>query len=1013
MPAPQGMLSGIFISYSRKDLKFAQKVFVLLEDLGYRIWIDIQSIPPTAEFLKEILKGIEDMDFFVFIISPNSVSSEICNIELNHAIHHNKRIIPILCETTDPALVPNVLRQIHWIDWCNKDETSGTEKLKESLSYDVKWLHQHTDLLSRALEWEKQGKPSSLLLRAGSLADAEAWLIEGAWKESRPTSLQIIFIEESRSAQHRNKRNGIIIGIVSLLVLMILTGLVVFRTNQARLATFEEQKQNAFRVANALALKSQQVGETDVDLGILLALKSIHLTYDQYGEISSESSQALYMQVLENAFKGQLTGHVAPVQSFTVSPDGNYFLTGGYDSQTFLWGSDGSRKLLLEGHTGPVVTLSFSPDSQHFLTADANGNQFLWNIDGSLVYQFPEKEAKLLHAGFHPTENIFILIYTNGQVEVWDSESMLQKQFFLQTQPSAAIRNIAFDETGDRFLVTWEGGGISLWALKGGRLFERVMSSTVTASSLSARRGLILLGLENGNAELLDDQGQTILEFKATLDESIIGEDVQSVAINPKYNLMLTGGNDNVARLWNMDGTLVTSIEHSQRVLFVDFAPDGRRFFTQSLGSAIMAWDLQGSPLFTLPGGPPLVFIDSTTLATGNGTGMSFLDSDLQPFRVLTTDGEQVKSVQMNQNGILMNNYVYDGNGAFTGGVFGWNAKFSPDGTKVVTGMDEGMMVWDTNSDLLANKLTSIKEPTFDFPIWLDDYTILTADDKGNAYLWFWEERRYLEFAHHQHQIRSADFKNDLIASVDTNDIIYLWDKFGNVITSFDSGHGGGTSIVFMPDGNKIVTNGNDQMLKFWDLDGNLVLSLPDVGTLPFFSPDGNLVVIRDYHQDVSIFRNTQLEVVGQIDGIVLAFSPDGQYLLVRPVYTPQLRNVLEVWSITGDRLVELKGHSQKQNIAIIFSGFNSDGTMVITSSNDGEIRLWDLKGEVLAILTVGESDLIRLAGDKLLVVQGTSAKLISPLLPLEEMLLEAERRVGRSLTTYECQFYVPELPCP
>jgi hypothetical protein len=53
-----------------------------------------------------IYEAIEDANAFVLVLSPESVSSEVCARELVHAAAHNKRIIPLQHREVDPRAVP-------------------------------------------------------------------------------------------------------------------------------------------------------------------------------------------------------------------------------------------------------------------------------------------------------------------------------------------------------------------------------------------------------------------------------------------------------------------------------------------------------------------------------------------------------------------------------------------------------------------------------------------------------------------------------------------------------------------------------------------------------------------------------------------------------------------------------------------------------------------------------------------------------------------------------------------
>ena len=85
-------MADVFISYSRKDIEFAQRIHQELEARDREPWVDWQDIPPKAEWVDEVYAGIQAADTFLFIISPDSVVSEICTLEIEHAIQHNKRL---------------------------------------------------------------------------------------------------------------------------------------------------------------------------------------------------------------------------------------------------------------------------------------------------------------------------------------------------------------------------------------------------------------------------------------------------------------------------------------------------------------------------------------------------------------------------------------------------------------------------------------------------------------------------------------------------------------------------------------------------------------------------------------------------------------------------------------------------------------------------------------------------------------------------------------------------------
>ncbi len=64
-------MSDVFISYSRKNNKFARRLIDNLILHGKDAWVDWEGIPLTSpNWWMEIKTGIEAADSFVFIMSP-------------------------------------------------------------------------------------------------------------------------------------------------------------------------------------------------------------------------------------------------------------------------------------------------------------------------------------------------------------------------------------------------------------------------------------------------------------------------------------------------------------------------------------------------------------------------------------------------------------------------------------------------------------------------------------------------------------------------------------------------------------------------------------------------------------------------------------------------------------------------------------------------------------------------------------------------------------------------------
>ena len=168
-------MSDVFISYSRKDQGFVKKLFAALENEKREAWVDWQGIPPTAEWLAEVYAAIDAADAFIFVISPDSAISEICQLEVAHAVQQNKRLIPILLKETEPEKLNESVRKINWLRMDEESVGSSLPSLLDALDTDFDWVKGHTRLTLRATEWNQHDQDDSHLLRGGDLENAEQW----------------------------------------------------------------------------------------------------------------------------------------------------------------------------------------------------------------------------------------------------------------------------------------------------------------------------------------------------------------------------------------------------------------------------------------------------------------------------------------------------------------------------------------------------------------------------------------------------------------------------------------------------------------------------------------------------------------------------------------------------------------------------------------------------------------------------------------------------------------------
>src|SRR6516162_7746681 len=72
----------VFISYSRDDLDFADQLTAALDFSGFECFIDREGISGGEEWKRSLGGLISEADTVVFVLTPNSARSPICDRSL-------------------------------------------------------------------------------------------------------------------------------------------------------------------------------------------------------------------------------------------------------------------------------------------------------------------------------------------------------------------------------------------------------------------------------------------------------------------------------------------------------------------------------------------------------------------------------------------------------------------------------------------------------------------------------------------------------------------------------------------------------------------------------------------------------------------------------------------------------------------------------------------------------------------------------------------------------------------
>jgi len=120
-------MTQVFISYSRTDMEFVQKLAKDLQGAGLDVWWDLTDIQGSDVWERKIEEGLRNCEYFIVVLTPASLDSRWVRREYLSADNRGIRIIPLRLKTHEE--IPLTLRDIQPIE--------AIEREYEDVLYDV------------------------------------------------------------------------------------------------------------------------------------------------------------------------------------------------------------------------------------------------------------------------------------------------------------------------------------------------------------------------------------------------------------------------------------------------------------------------------------------------------------------------------------------------------------------------------------------------------------------------------------------------------------------------------------------------------------------------------------------------------------------------------------------------------------------------------------------------------------------------------------------------------------
>ena len=122
----------VFLSHSSKDAVITRRLAETLRNHGIPLWYSATNIRGAQQWHDEIGRALKRCDWFIVLLSNDSITSRWVKMELAYALRHSQyseKILPILLEKCDYESLSWTLDSFQIVDLSGDFETGCTDTL--------------------------------------------------------------------------------------------------------------------------------------------------------------------------------------------------------------------------------------------------------------------------------------------------------------------------------------------------------------------------------------------------------------------------------------------------------------------------------------------------------------------------------------------------------------------------------------------------------------------------------------------------------------------------------------------------------------------------------------------------------------------------------------------------------------------------------------------------------------------------------------------------------------------
>ncbi len=461
-------------------------------------------------------------------------------------------------------------------------------------------------------------------------------------------------------------------------------------------------------------------------------------------------------------------------------------------------------------------------------------------------------------------------------------------------------------------------------------------------------------------------------ERNQIFDPSGLGEEVTSVRYSPDGKHIISNSGEEKKIYNSLTGALIDRSSHDRRdeiINSVVYSPNGKHSVRSSIDNTMQISDVKtGAAIGRLlrghtnainsmmysPDGKYIVSgsSDSTVRMWDAQTGAAIGE----PLIGHGYDGDTVVSVAYSPDGKhIVSSRNGNGGGSF---IQIWDSQmvslvgeplshktgvdsvaYSPDGKYFVSGGGNTVRIWNAQTGMLVGKLLLGHENSFHSVAYSPDGKCIVSGGSDST-VRIWNAQTGMPIGKpllgHENSVHSVAYSPDgkrIVSgswdySGSHNNTVRIWDaKIGAAIGKPLLGHEDNIySVAYSPDSKRIISGSRDKTVRIWDAQTGAPIGEP----------------LRGHKHSVTS----------------VAYSPDGKRII-----SSGNDNAIRIWDAqTGLPISEpLQDDNDKMHwldeqegdgpSSFLFAGINSvayspDGSHILSGSNDGMVRLWDISSK-------------------------------------------------------------------